>query len=240
MDLPGWQALRSELKPLGVEIVTVGLEMGGAEVLRSYIEDAAPEHPALVDRTHVMDALFGITNIPESVWIDEGGTIVRIRDAAVPPPVLRMNKDGVEELYGLGGKFGTDAHRDALRLRDWAARGSASEHALTPDEVMARSVPRPKEVSEAAAHFELAQHIWRTAGFSDAALGHFEKAHTLQPDNITYRRQAYSAYRFERGDGTEQSRFRQSPEEGEHWPFVSDFNTDWARLRAAREAEQQS
>src|SRR5262245_15169570 len=130
MDLPGWQALRSELKPLGVEIVTVGLEMGGADVLRPYIEDAGAEHPSLVDREHVMDARFGITNIPEWVWIDESGTIVRIRDTAVPPPVMRPNKDGVLEPYGIGGKYGTDAQRDALRLRDWAARGSDSEHVL--------------------------------------------------------------------------------------------------------------
>jgi hypothetical protein len=103
---------------------------------------------------------------------------------------------------------------------------------LTPAEVIARSAPRPKEVSAAAAHFELAQHLWRATGFSRATLAHFTQAHTLQPDNITYRRQAYSAYRFERGDGSEQSRFRQSPEEGEDWPFISDFTADWARLRA--------
>ncbi len=240
MDLPGWQALRSELKPLGVEIVTVGLEMGGADVLRPYIEDAAPEHPSLVDQAHVMDTLFGVTNIPESVWIDENGIIVRVRDAAVPPPVMRPNQDGVSEPYGLGGKYGFDADRDAMRLRDWAAKGAASEYVLAPDEVVARSVPRPIEVSLAAAHFELAQHQWRLEGFSDSALRHFAEAHTLQPDNITYKRQAYSAYRFGLGDGNEMSRFQQAPDEGEVWPFVSDFNTDTARFRTEREAQKQA
>ena len=33
MDLPRWQALRHELHPLGLEVVTVGLEMGGAEIV---------------------------------------------------------------------------------------------------------------------------------------------------------------------------------------------------------------
>ena len=45
--------------PLGAEIVTVGLEMSGAEVLRPFVEVANPEHPSLVDETHRMDVLFG-------------------------------------------------------------------------------------------------------------------------------------------------------------------------------------
>jgi hypothetical protein len=239
MDLPGWQALRSELKLLGVEVVTVGLEMGGAAVLRSYIEDAAPEHPSLIDEAHVMDSLFGITNIPESVWIDEHGMIVRIRDAAVPPPVMRPNAKGEPEPYGLGGRYGFDADADAIRLRDWAAKGAQSEYVLTPEQVIARCVPRPIEMSQAAAHFELAQHLWRREGFSDATLHHFGAAHTLQPDNITYKRQAYSAYSFGRGDGNEFSRFRQAPVGDEQWPFVSNFTIDMERLRVEREAQKQ-
>ena len=82
MDLPGWQALREELHPLGLEVVTVGLEMGGADVLRPFIEDASPQHPSLVDETHRMDALFGVTNIPSGIWIDEDGIIVRPHESA--------------------------------------------------------------------------------------------------------------------------------------------------------------
>lgn len=238
MDLPGWQVLREELKPRGVEIVTVGLEMGGADVLRPYIEDAEAKHPSLVDRAHVMDDLFGVTNIPESIWIDEHGTIVRIRDAAVPPPVMRPNKAGELEPYGMGGRYGFSADADAERLRDWADKGSDSEFVLGADEVIARSRPRPMEVSRAAAHFELAQYLWRSSGFTEATLGHFAQAHTLQPDNITYKRQAYSAYRIGVGGGDEWDRFRQDPEDGEEWPFVSNFTADMAELRARREAEQ--
>jgi hypothetical protein len=238
MDLPGWQVLRNELAPLGVEIVTVGLEMGGVDVLRPYIEDAESEHPSLIDEAHALDALFGVTNIPESIWIDEQGTIVRVRDSAVPPPVLRPNKDGEMEPYGMGGRYGRDANADAIKLRDWAAKGAESEFVFSPEEVISRSVPRPLEVSEAAAHFELAQHLWKSEGFSDSTFEHFARAHSLQPDNITYKRQAYSAYSFGRSDGSEMARFQQSPQEGEEWPFVSDFTADMAKLMAEREARQ--
>jgi hypothetical protein len=102
-------------------------------------------------------------------------------------------------------------------------------------EVIARSHPRTRAVSEAAAHFELAQHLWRREGFSERTLAHFARAHTLQPDNITYKRQAYSQYRVAVTDEPDdRTRFMQSPAEGEDWPFVSDFTADMAAMRAAR------
>jgi hypothetical protein len=231
MDLPGWQALREELHPLGLEVVTVGLEMGGADVLRPFIEDASPQHPSLVDETHRMDALFGVTNIPSGIWIDEEGVIVRPHESAVPPPVMRPDKDGNPQPWGMGGRFGFDADSYAAMLRDWVRRGPDSEYALSPTEVVARSHPQSVEVSQAAAHFELAQHLWRQEGFSERALAHFAQAHTLQPDNITYKRQAYSQYRVSTTDEPDdRTRFMQAPTEGEPWPFVSDFTADMAAM----------
>jgi hypothetical protein len=238
MDLPGWQALRAELHPLGVEIVAVGLEMGGADVLRPYIEDSGAEHPSLVDETHELDARFGVTNIPQAIWIDEAGTIVRPAEMAIPPHVMRPDADGELQPVGMAARMG-DPQRYANKLRDWAAKGAASEYVLSADEVIARSGPRPMEVSQAAAHFELAQHLWREEGFSERTLHHFEAAHTLQPDNITYKRQAYSQYRVSTDEEpTELSRFMQSPTEGEPWPFVSDFTADMAAMQEQREREK--
>src|ERR1700744_277723 len=238
MDLPGWQALRSELHGQGIEFVTVGLEMGGVDVLRPFIEDAHPEHPSLVDQTHRMDRLFGVTNIPSGIWIDEAGFIVRPHESAVPPPVMRPDKDGELKPWGMGGRFGFDATRYADMVRDWAQKGSGSEFALSADEVIARSHPQTGDVSEAAAHFELAQHLWRQEGFSERALSQFARAHTLQPDNITYKRQAYSQYRMAHtAEPDDRTRFMQSPTEGEEWPFISDFTADMATMQAQRERE---
>jgi hypothetical protein len=76
-------------------------------------------------------------------------------------------------------------------LRDWAANGAASRFALSPDEVVGRSRPRPLEHSEAAAHFELGAHL-HAAGEIEPARGHFRAAHRLDPENWTYKRQAWS------------------------------------------------
>lgn len=210
--------------------MTVGLEMRGAEALRPFIEDAVPTHPSLVDITHQLDQLFGVTNIPQAFWIDETGTIVRGPDAAVPPTVLRPDENGELVEHGMGTLVKVDTESYAAMLRDWAANGAESAHVKTPDQVVADSHSRPVEVSEAAAHFELAQHLHRRDGFSPAVLGHLERAHTLQADNITYKRQAYSAYRVSLGAEGPWALFDQAPHDDEDWPFVSDFGKDMAAL----------
>ena len=87
-----WQALRNELHPLGIEIVTVALDTGGTDAVREYIEAAQPEHPSLIDQAHICDDLLGFINVPMSVWIDENGMIVRPAEPAWPgsTPVLDM------------------------------------------------------------------------------------------------------------------------------------------------------
>lgn len=203
--------------------------MAGPEVARPFVEAAASTHPSLIDQTHYMDSRFGVTNIPQVMWIDENGTIVRPPEPASPLPV----GDAAVQMAELVGRS-EERERYVAMVRDWVAKGSASRYALSPDEVVGRSRERSPAISEAAAHFELAQHLWRGEGFSERALAHFNAAHELQPDNITYKRQAYSALAISRSgdeDPDGWTRFRQVPGEGEDWPFVSDFNRDMVRFQ---------
>jgi hypothetical protein len=77
--------LREELHPQGLEVVTVCLEMAGPERAREFVDAAEPRHPSLIDVSHEMDARFGVVNIPNVVWIDETGTIVRPAEPGWPP-----------------------------------------------------------------------------------------------------------------------------------------------------------
>ncbi len=70
---------------MGVEIVTVSLELSGPEVSRPFIEAANPTHPSLLDPKHQLDALFGVVNIPNVIWINEEGVIVRPPEPGWPP-----------------------------------------------------------------------------------------------------------------------------------------------------------
>ena len=193
-----WQALREELRPSGLEIVTVALDTGGAEAAGPWIDLAKPSHLSLIDEAHLLDELLGIVNVPSGVWIDEEGTIVRPPEPAFPGRSVWREIElpenlpqYLEDTIAEAAKIRADPKRYAEAVRDWAANGSNSRYVLARDEVVARSAPRPPEVSEAAAHFELGQHLHR-AGHPDDAVPHFREAHRLQPDNWTYKRQAWS------------------------------------------------
>jgi len=193
-----WQELREELHPQGLEIVTIALDTGGPDAVRHWIRAANPTHPSLIDREHVVDALFGIVNVPSGVWIDETGTIVRPPETAYPrrsqyidrPIPADATEQQIEQITTLK-KLRIEADRYLAALRDWVTHGSASRYALTPNEVIARSRPRPVEEATAAAHFELGQHLHRS-GHVGAAIEHFRAASVLQPDNWTYKRQAWN------------------------------------------------
>lgn len=169
--------------------------------MRKYIDRAQPDHPSLIDQAHVLDELLGIVNVPMGVWIDEAGIIVRPPEPAWPgqSPVrdsLRQLDPAtlpphLAEMMTEVAKIRTSPEAYLAAVYDWVEHGSASRFALAPDEVVRRSQPRSREVALAAAHFELGQHLHRE-GHHDAAIPHFRQAHRLQPDNWTYKRQAWN------------------------------------------------
>jgi hypothetical protein len=193
-----WQALRAELRPEGLEIVTVALDTGGAEAAGAWIDLASPEHPELIDESHLLDELLGVLNVPSGVWIDEQGMLVRPPEPAFPGKSVLAEMEFPDnlpprlvEMLAESSKIRTEPERYLEALRDWVEKGGDSAYALAPDEVVSRSAPRPPEASQAAACFELAQHLHRE-GRDDDAVRWFREAHRLQPDNWTYKRQAWS------------------------------------------------
>ena len=192
-----WQQLRSELHSQGLEIVTVALDVGGAQAAGAWIDYAKPDHPSLIDEAHVLDELLGVVNVPSGIWVDEQGVIVRPPEPAFPGravvaelPIPAEAPPRITAMMQEATKMRVDPARYAAALRDWVENGAGCRHALSPGEVVARSTPRPPEVSKAAACFELGQHLHR-AGHPDDAVRWFREAHRLQPSNWTYKRQAW-------------------------------------------------
>lgn len=191
-----------------------------------------------------MDALFGVVNIPNVVWIDEDGMIVRPPEPGWPDDRMQLPSDMMTAIPELGSAPTAPAPPDggpgqwdvlgsgqsrtgyADAIRDWVRNGRESRHAMTPVEVVAASQPRSSDASAGAAHFELANALWRE-GERDAAIRHFNECHRLQPDNWTYKRQAWSLLGRERVGGA-YGQFVQAPLAGEEseWPFASDFTSD--------------
>ena len=175
--------------------------------------------------------MFGVVNVPNGVWINESGTIVRPAEPAFPwrPPYADVEPPSdlppdVAAVLAEVKKIRIDAEGYVAAVRDWVANGSESRYALSPDDVVARSHPRPREVAQAAACFELGQHLQR-AGHPHDAVRWFRAAHRLQPDNWTYKRQAWSLVdkrqgRTEHYDGSWLDDVRAIGAENYYPPFV--------------------
>jgi tetratricopeptide (TPR) repeat protein len=195
-----WQELRNELHPRGLEVVTVALDVDADEA-RPFIEAANPQHPSLIDQAHVLDELFGVVNVPNGVWIDEDGMLVRPVEPAHPGRTpftdsfrtmdLSTLPPDVAEILVEARKIKSEPDLYVAMLRNWVEHGRQSTYALSPDEVVRRSEPRSDAEAMAAAHFELGQHLHRN-GDHAAAIPHWREAHRLYPDNWTYKRQAWN------------------------------------------------
>jgi hypothetical protein len=177
--------------------VSVALDTGGVEAAAPWIDRAKTTHPALIDSGHLLDELLGVVNVPTGVWIDEQGMIVRPPEPAFPwrprqasPELLAQLPRLLVEQLREAEKIRIEPEAYVAALRDWVEHGGRSRYALAPEEVVARSSSGSPERSRAAASFELAQHLHRT-GRADAAVPWFREAHRLQPENWTYKRQAW-------------------------------------------------
>jgi alkyl hydroperoxide reductase subunit AhpC len=76
-----WQALYEELGDRGFVVIAVAMDSREGDPL-PWIEAAQPTYPTLIDREHRLAELYGIVNVPQAVWIDETGRIVRPAEAA--------------------------------------------------------------------------------------------------------------------------------------------------------------
>lgn len=176
----------------------MALDTGGIDAAGPWIDRARTTHPALIDGAHLLDELLGLVNVPTGIWIDETGTIVRPPEPAFPWRPRAPTRELLDQLPPLlveqlteAQKIRIDPEPYVAALRDWVAKGARSKYALAPEQVIERSRPRPPEHSRAAASFELAQHLHRCGHAADA-VHWFREAHRLQPDNWTYKRQAWT------------------------------------------------
>ena len=195
-----WQALRRELYPQGLEIVTVALDTGGAEAARPYIEAAHAEHPSLIDQAHITDELFGFVNVPNGVWIDEDGVLVRPAEPAWPPrePASTRYQDIPRTPRAAAGdarRGPQDPNRSgSLRRRPAGLGGPRRRQPLCADPRRGR---RPLAAPAAGARPCCRRLRARPAPAGARATRTppsrwFREAHRLQPDNWTYKRQAWS------------------------------------------------
>ena len=164
--------------PEGLEIVTVALDVGGAEAAGPWIDRAKPEHPSLIDEAHLLDELLGVVNVPNGVWVDEQGMIVRPPEPAFPGAAvvaeLRPAARGARRASSRCCSEAAKMQRRPAALRGGAARLGGQRRGqpatCSPPTRSSRARGRARRRSrEAAARFELGQHLHR-AGHTDDAV----------------------------------------------------------------------
>ncbi|WP_267145172.1 ResA-like WAxxUGC motif-containing protein [Myxococcus qinghaiensis] len=178
-DLPVWHSLHETAKAHGFTVLAIALDQPDAA--RPWIEAASPDYPCLIDRDHLTAELYNLVNVPQAVWIDEAGHLVR-------PPESAGMTDGFRamERTSLSMPEAAREARDRAKaayldaVRDWSVRGSASPYALDAQAVMARLTVPDAAISEAHAHFRLGQALLRD-GQVDEASAEFAEATRLHP-----------------------------------------------------------
>jgi len=192
MDLPVWQGLYSSVRDTNLMPLTVAFDARGAEAARPWIEAAKPEYPCLIDSGHVVGGLYGMVNVPTAVWIDEDGMIVRPPESAGTNDAFRqMDRENFSIPPEAAASLAAQRGGYVEALRDWARNGAASEFALSPEEVRRRLVPIEPAAARAAACALMGDHLAR-AGRVEDAQRYFAEATELQPENWSYRRQAWN------------------------------------------------
>jgi len=182
-----WQQLFDSLKTQSFMIVAIAEESRGAEHARPWIEPANAEYWCLIDSEHRVADLYGMVNVPQAVWIDEAGRIVRPPENAGSTDHFRLMDRTTRTLapeHQAARLAARSAYLDAVR--DWVLTG---RHAL-PADMATGKLPRiTRAAALAQAHFRLGVWLRR---HGDAAEGdaHLAEASRLHPDSWNMWRQA--------------------------------------------------
>ena len=178
-----WQQLFDGLKTEKFMIVAIAEESRGAEHARQWIEQASAKYWCLIDTEHRVADLYGMVNVPQAVWIDETGRIVRPPENAGSTDHFRLMDRTTRTLapeHQAARLAARSAYLDAVR--DWVLTG---RHALAADDAR-RNLPRvTPEIALAQAHFRLG--VWlRRHGNAAEGDAHLAEASRLHPDVVEH------------------------------------------------------
>jgi hypothetical protein len=182
-----WQQLLDSLKAENFAVVAVAEESRGAEHARPWIEQAKATYWCLIDVDHRVASLYGMVNVPQCVWIDEAGHIVRPPETAGSTDHFR-GIDPVTRTMSAEDQAARLASRAAYldAVADWVRTG---RHALDPAVAKAKLPTITSDMALADACFRLG--VWlRRHGRAAEAVPLLDKASQLHPESWNIWRQA--------------------------------------------------
>jgi peroxiredoxin len=161
-ELPAWKQLADELRADGLEVVTVALD-DDPEAVRPWTQEGLT---TAVDPDHRLSDVFGVIQVPSTVWLDEQGVVVK-------PPTIAPGDNKFQEWT----KVDAEQHHEALRR--WVRTGEAP--------AVEDGVVDDLGIRTARAERRLAAWLHRN-GHPESAEQHFAAAVELAPLDFSIRR----------------------------------------------------
>jgi hypothetical protein len=185
-----WQALYEELAGRGFVVIAVAMDSRDGDPL-PWIEQARPTYPVLIDRDHRLAELYGIVNVPQAVWIDEDGRIVRPPETAGAYEGFRQMNRATREVPEDVAELTARAKATYVNaVRDWVLHGSGSEHVFTAERARAHLPAIRDDAMTAQAMFRLGQFLVR-CGDADEGSRWLSQASRRHPESwCLWRQQA--------------------------------------------------
>jgi hypothetical protein len=163
-------------------VIAVAMDSREGDAL-PWIDAAKPTYPTLIDREHRLAELYGIVNVPQAVWIDEAGRIVRPAEPAGAYEGFRQMNRATRELPAEVAQRTAGAKALYLdAIRDWARNGERSAYAFTPEQARAHLPAVTEDAATAQALFRLAQVLIRRGEQAEAERW-IREASRLHPDS---------------------------------------------------------
>ncbi len=168
-------------------VVAVAEESRGADHARQWIDAAKSDYWQLIDVEHHLEDLYNLVNVPQAIWIDEQGKIVRPPETAGSTDHFRR-MDLKTRTMSPEDQAARQAAREAYMqaVRDWVNTG---KFALNEAEARERMPEVTPEIAEARARFRLG--VWlRLNGDTIEGDRQMDEASVLHPESWSMWRQA--------------------------------------------------
>jgi hypothetical protein len=183
-----WQTLYADLKDRNFTVIAVAMD-SRADAARPWIEAARPEYPVLIDRTHLVAELYNMVNVPQAVWIDEHGKIVRPTENAGAFEGFRAMDRATRKLpEDVAATVANAKSTYVAAVRDWVEKGAASEHVFDPARARAHVPAMREEVASAHASFRLGQFLLQNGRDAEAKV-FLDEARAFHPESWNIWRQ---------------------------------------------------
>tara|TARA_B100001094_G_C18018551_1_gene713883 strand:- start:20 stop:625 length:606 start_codon:yes stop_codon:yes gene_type:complete len=159
------------------------------EAAKPWVEAVSPSFITLIDINHSLSSLYNMVNVPQAVWIDENGKIVRPTESAGSIDILRefdmeimgFRPEAVERSAAAKATYFN-------AVEDWAYNGHKSPYSFDMGASQARVDLMHGNAATAHTKFQLAQfllHIGRKVEANEI----FEECRHLHPDSWNIFRQ---------------------------------------------------